>query len=93
MADYKLIPAGVLRRLDSASIPSDPLNTDWRNYLAWLARGNVPDTADPDQPPDPPDVRIQGDKLLEAICIYFGALAGKTPAQVLAGIKAVYQAL
>src|SRR5512143_1692574 len=93
MTDYQLIKVGVLRRLDGANIPADALNKDWREYLVWLAQGNVPDPADPDPLPDPPETRIQSDKLLAAICIYFGNLAGKTPAQVLAGIKAVYQAL
>jgi hypothetical protein len=32
-------------------------------------------------------------KLLKAICIYFGGLAGKTPAEIRAGIKAVYDSL
>lgn len=32
-------------------------------------------------------------KLEKAICIYFGQLLGKTPAQVRAGVKAVYDAL
>lgn len=33
------------------------------------------------------------DKMLKAICIYFGQQVGKTPAQVKAGIKTVYQNL
>ena len=32
----------VLRVSDGASIPADPLNTDWRAYQAWLKAGNAP---------------------------------------------------
>ena len=49
---YKLInnPLGlvnvVLRIADNTSIPFDPANTDYQQYLAWLAEGNTPQPAD-----------------------------------------------
>ena len=49
---YKLInnPLGavnvVLRMVDNTSIPFDPANTDYQQYLAWLAKGNTPQPAD-----------------------------------------------
>ena len=38
-------PSSVLRS-DGWSIPFDPANTDYQEYLKWLAEGNTPEEPD-----------------------------------------------
>ena len=40
------IHCGIKRLIDNATIPLDPDNTDYQQYLEWVAEGNTPDPAE-----------------------------------------------
>ena len=51
---YKLLKyrediKAVLRLSDMASIPFNPDNTDYQEYLRWLEAGNTPEPAEENQ--------------------------------------------
>tara|TARA_B110000305_G_C18782323_1_gene334568 strand:- start:269 stop:406 length:138 start_codon:yes stop_codon:yes gene_type:complete len=44
---YKLTIFQTVQRLsDNAFIPFDPANTDYQEYLTWVAKGNQPEEAE-----------------------------------------------
>ena len=43
--------ASIHRLTDNAFIPFDPANTDYQEFLKWVAEGNEP--APPDEPESP----------------------------------------
>lgn len=49
--DNNLIDNAIIRIEDGATIPFDPANTSYQEYLAWLAEGNEP--LPPDEPETP----------------------------------------
>jgi hypothetical protein len=40
------VETGIVRIQDGAFIPANPDNTDYQAYLAWVAQGNQPTSAD-----------------------------------------------
>lgn len=61
---YQLTDGGSILRLDDgAFIPQDPANTDYCDYLAWLAEGNTPSPALPALPTVPEAVTMRQARL------------------------------
>jgi len=68
---YKLTDSIMIVRVNSADsktyIPPEPANTDYQQYLEWLAEGNTPEPYVPPPPPVPSTVtRFQALAVLAA---------------------------
>lgn len=61
---YKLSTHGVIKN-KSIHIPNNPNNRHWREYQAWLSKGNIPGPADPAPIPEMPAPSIT--ELIQAL--------------------------
>ncbi len=77
---YKLTLSGlwVIRLADGAFIPVTPRNSDYQNYLAWVASGNTPTAADP----APALTQNQQDIIAVKAYAKLNNLKNMTPAQI-----------
>jgi hypothetical protein len=79
---YKLTDStNIVRVADATYIPADPANTDYQQYLAWLAEGNTPEPYTPPPTPIPSSVTrfqalatLAAGGWLDVVHTYFDAL-------------------
>jgi hypothetical protein len=78
---YKLFQNSVVLVEQSTEIPFDPANTDYQQYLAWLAEGNTPEPYTPPPPAVPQTVTrfqalatLAAGGWLDVVHTYFDAL-------------------
>lgn len=88
MARYRLISEhGHLLRDDGWSIPTDPANADYQEYLSWVAQGGVPDPFVPPVYAAPPDDSVLVDAFNEAISAANPNAVAKGMAKVILAIR------
>ena len=77
---YKLTNTdSIIRIADKAHIPNDPANSDYANYLEWLAEGNKPEPADKPIPPTYQELRAAA---YPPVALYLDGIAKADDLQV-----------
>jgi len=93
MSDYILSESGVIRTSDSASIPNDDGNRDWRAYLEWVDAGN---TATPYTPEPVTIVQVEAERrqafVVESDPLFFRWQAGSGVEQAWLDARVAVQA-
>ena len=90
--NYKLTKFGVIRLTDNAIIPADPLNRSYKEYLEWVAEGNIADPAAPELLPDndltTATAKLANDPAFRALVKVLAAHFGISVTQLVNEIKA-----
>jgi hypothetical protein len=78
----------IIRLSDGATIPPDIRNTDYAEYLQWLAAGNTPEPVDPPTAEELQAIQDEIDAVEARAHTKLRALKAMTPSQVQAWVAA-----
>lgn len=94
---YKLTNTeSIIRLSDNANIPADTANTDYQEYLAWVAEGNTPEPVDvyvPTLADQAEAVRIALQAAIDDKAKSFGFISGGNALMLYAGFVNPFQPL
>jgi hypothetical protein len=82
--NFNGVLSAIRRLADGASIPINPDNRDYAEYLKWVTDGGVPEEADPPPPPSQDELDAEAARTYAKLV----AIRDMTPAEVQTWIDA-----